>query len=71
MHPIQVLHLFEQNLHNPSASQVSQTNLSNSLAFPYPPDPGEHVLKGVLQQQVSRISQWNGSSSSTQVLSQG
>ena len=31
--------------HNPSTSQVSQTNLSNSLAFPYPPDPGEHVLK--------------------------
>ena len=31
--------------HNPPASQVSQTNLSNSLASPYPPDPGEHVLK--------------------------
>ena len=31
--------------HNPSASQVSQTNRSNSLASPYPPDPGEHVLK--------------------------
>ena len=31
--------------HNPSASQVSQTNLSNSLDSPYPPDPGEHVLK--------------------------
>ena len=31
--------------HNPSAGQVSQTNLSNSLAFPYPPDPGEYVLK--------------------------
>ena len=31
--------------HNPSASQVSQTNLSNSFASPYPPDPGEHVLK--------------------------
>ena len=31
--------------HNPSSSQVSQTNPSNSLASPYPPDPGEHVLK--------------------------
>ena len=31
--------------HNPSASQVSQTNLSNSLASPYPPYPVEHVLK--------------------------
>ena len=31
--------------HNPSASQVSQTNLSNYLAFPYPPDPREDVLK--------------------------
>ena len=31
--------------HDPSASQVSQTNLSNSLVCPYPPDPGEHVLK--------------------------
>ena len=31
--------------HNPSATQVSDTNLSDSLAFPYPSDPGEHVLK--------------------------
>ena len=31
--------------HNPSTSQVSQTNPSNSMAFPYPPDPGEHGLK--------------------------
>ena len=31
--------------HNPSASQVSQGNLSNSLTSQYPPDPGEHVLK--------------------------
>ena len=30
---------------NPSASQVSQANLSNSLTSQYPPDPGEHVLK--------------------------
>ena len=29
----------------PSASQASQTNLSNALASPYPADPGEHVLK--------------------------
>ena len=31
--------------HNPSASQVSQANLSNPLTSQYPPDPGEHVLK--------------------------
>ena len=31
--------------HNPSASQVSQANLSNSLISQYPPDPGQHVLK--------------------------
>ena len=31
--------------HNPSASQVSQANLSNTLASQYPPDPGEYVLK--------------------------
>ena len=31
--------------HIPSASQNNQVSLSNSLAFPYPPDPGEHVLK--------------------------
>ena len=32
--------------HNPSASQNNQVSLSNSLASPYPPDPGEHVWKG-------------------------
>ena len=32
-------------VHSPSASQASQTNLSNSLVSQYPPDPGEHVLK--------------------------
>ena len=32
-------------VHSPPASQASQTNLSSSLAFPYPPVPGEHVLK--------------------------
>ena len=42
----QYLTLLKQHLaHNPSASQVSQANLSNSLTSQYPPDPGEHVLK--------------------------
>ena len=42
----QYITLMKQNCaHNPSASQVSQTNLSNSLTFPYQPDPGVHVLK--------------------------
>ena len=46
MQPIPVPHLDEAICtHNPSASQVSQTNLSNSLASPYPLDPVEHVLK--------------------------
>ena len=31
--------------HNPSSTQNNQVSLSNSLASPYPPDPGEHVLK--------------------------
>ena len=31
--------------HNPSTSQHNQVSLSNSLTSPYPPDPGEHVLK--------------------------
>ena len=31
--------------HNPSASQVSQTNLSHSVTSQYPADPGDHVLK--------------------------
>ena len=31
--------------HIPSASQNNQVSLSNSFASPYPPDPGEHVLK--------------------------
>ena len=43
--------------HIPSASQNNQVSLSNSLASPYPPDPGEQVLKSLLQKQVSRISQ--------------
>ena len=31
--------------HNPSASQNNQISLSNSSASPYPPNPGDHVLK--------------------------
>ena len=31
--------------HNPSASQNNHVSLYNSLASPYPPDPGNHVLK--------------------------
>ena len=30
--------------HNLSTSQVSKSYHANSVAFPYPPDPGEHVL---------------------------
>ena len=31
--------------HNPSTSQVSKSYHANPLPFPYPPDPGEHVLE--------------------------
>ena len=31
--------------HNPSASQVSKSYHPNPVTFPYPPDPGEHVLE--------------------------
>ena len=31
--------------HNPSTSQVSKSNHANPVPFPYPPDPGEHVLE--------------------------
>ena len=31
--------------HNPSTSQVSKSYHANPVAFPYPPDPGEHVLE--------------------------
>ena len=31
--------------HNPAISQVRKSNHSNLAAFPYPPDPGEHVLE--------------------------
>ena len=30
--------------HDPSTSQVSKSYHANPVAFPYPPDPGEHVL---------------------------
>ena len=37
--------LMTQNCtHNPSTNQVKKSNHSNPMAFPYPPDPGEHVL---------------------------
>ena len=32
-------------VHNPSTSQVSKSYHANPVAFPYPPDPGEHVLE--------------------------
>ena len=32
-------------IHNPSTSQVSKSYHANPVAFPYPPDPGEHVLE--------------------------
>ena len=31
--------------HNPSTSQVRKSYHSNPVTFPYPPDPGEHVLE--------------------------
>ena len=31
--------------HNPSTSQVSKSYHPNPMTFPYPPDPGEHVLE--------------------------
>ena len=31
--------------HNPSANQVSKSYHANPVPFPYPPDPGEHVLE--------------------------
>ena len=31
--------------HDPSTSQVSKSYHANPVAFPYPPDPGEHVLE--------------------------
>ena len=38
--------LMNQNCtHNPSTSQVSKSYHPNPMTFPYPPDPGEHVLE--------------------------
>ena len=38
--------LMKQNCtHNPSTSQVQKSNHTNSMALPYPPDPGEYVLE--------------------------
>ena len=38
--------LMKQNCtHNPSTSQVSKSYNPNPVTFPYPPDPGEHVLE--------------------------
>ena len=31
--------------HNPSTSQIKKCYHSNPVTFPYPPDPGEHVLE--------------------------
>ena len=31
--------------HNPSTSQVKESNHINPMAFPYPPDPGEHIVE--------------------------
>ena len=38
--------LMNQNYtHNSSTSQARKSNHSNPVAFPYPPDPGDHVLE--------------------------
>ena len=38
--------LMKQNCtHNPSTNQVSKSYHANPVPFPYPPDPGEHVLE--------------------------
>ena len=38
--------LMEHNCtHNPSISQVKESNHINPMAFPYPPDPGEHIVE--------------------------
>ena len=38
--------LIKQNCtHNPSTNQVRKSSHSNPVTFPYPPDPGEHVLE--------------------------
>ena len=57
--------------HNPSASQVSQIYLSNSLTSQYPADPGEDVLKKSAPEIGEQDFPVNDSSSSTQVPSLG
>ena len=38
--------LMKQNFtHKPSTNQVRKSNHSNPVAFPHPPDPGEHALE--------------------------
>ena len=38
--------MMKQNCtHNPSTSQVSKSYHANPVTFPYPPNPGEHVLE--------------------------
>ena len=43
--PQYLIPLNKNSAHIPSASQNNHVSLSNSLASPYPPDHGEHVLK--------------------------
>ena len=38
--------------HNLSTSQVSKSYHANPVAFPYPPDPGEHVLTHLMHKQL-------------------
>ena len=40
-----LISLNKTSAHSPSTSQNNQISLSNSLASPYPPDPGQHVSK--------------------------
>ena len=46
MQSFPVPHLDEEICtHDPSTSQVSKSYHSHPVPFPYPPDPGEHVLE--------------------------
>ena len=46
MQLILVCHLYEAKLyHKLSTSQVRKSSHSNAVTFPYPPEPGEHVLE--------------------------
>ena len=44
-HPQYPILMKQDCVHNPSTSQVSKSYHANPVAFPYPPDPGEHVLE--------------------------